>query len=228
MNAIRIGLYAGIIWALASALLIEISIMQGAATAWVELDFRFLSGIVLIILNGLGMEGAVSELIQYVQYGMPIVAVNVIIAIATGFIDGFVSGFFIAIFYNFLSIISEGKNFPTTIKFGIAMGVVLAITSGLLALVSIQYNFEIDSFGFAIRPVFLTFSGISNIAQISDGSLLSSAANSYLLFPDNTGGAIKWALWGFVDGFISGVILSYILIWIRKRQKPYPPQLLQK
>ncbi len=217
MNAIRFALYAGIIWALASVLLIEISVIEGAATAWVELDFRFLSGIALVILHALDMGANLSGLIQYSQFGMPVNAINTIVAIITGFIDGFVSGFFIAIFYNFLSIISEGKNFPTTIKFGIATGIVLAICSGLLALVSIQYNFEIDSFGFAIRPMYLTFQGISNITQITDGTLLSSVANSYLLFPDNNDGVIKWALWGFVDGFIGGAIISFLFLKAKER-----------
>ena len=220
MNAIRFGLYAGIIWALASVLLIEISVMEGAPTAWVELDFRFLSGIALAILHALDIGASLSGVIQYSQFGMPINAINTIIAIITGFIDGFASGFFIAIFYNFLSIISEGKNFPTTIKFGIATGIVLAICSGLLALVSMQYNFEIDSFGFAIRPMYLTFQGISNITLITDGSFLSSAADSYLLFPNNKDGVIKWALWGFVDGFIGGVILAFVFTRIKNFLRP--------
>ncbi|MEK6224249.1 MAG: hypothetical protein N2A97_05230, partial [Thermodesulfobacteriales bacterium] len=133
MNAIRFGLYTGILWAGASLLLIELSILNGAPTAWVELDFRFLSGIALIILHSLDLGANLSELIHYVQFGMPANALNTIVALITGFIDGFVSGFFIAIFYNFLSIISEGKNFPTTIKFGIATGIVLGICSWLLA-----------------------------------------------------------------------------------------------
>ncbi len=217
MKEIRFAVYAGIRWALASVLLIEISVIEGAATAWVELDFRFLSGIALVILHALDMGANLSGLIQYSQFGMPVNAINTIVAIITGFIDGFVSGFFIAIFYNFLSIISEGKNFPTTIKFGIATGIVLAICSGLLALVSIQYNFEIDSFGFAIMPMYLTFQGISNITQITDGTLLSSVANSYLLFPDNNDGVIKWALWGFVDGFIGGAIISFLFLKAKER-----------
>ena len=220
MNAIRFAIYTGIIWALASVLLIEISVMEGAPTAWVELDFRFISGLALVILHSFDTGESLSELINYMQFGMPINAINVIIAIITGFIDGFVSGFFIAIFYNFLSIISEGRNFPTTIKFGIATGIVLAICSGLLALVSMQYNFEIESFGFAIRPMYLTFQEISNITQITDGSFLSSAADSYLLFPNNKDGVIKWALWGFVDGFIGGMILAFIFTRIKNFLRP--------
>ncbi|GJM14762.1 MAG: hypothetical protein DHS20C13_00890 [Thermodesulfobacteriota bacterium] len=220
MNAIRFGLYAGIIWALASVLLIEISLMEGAATAWVELDFRFLSGIALVILHALDMETSLSGLIQYSQFGMPINAINSIIAIITGFIDGFVSGFFIAIFYNFLSIISEGKNFPTTIKFGIATGIVLAICSGLLALVSMLYNFEIDSFGFAIRPIYLTFQGISNITQITDASTIGAISKSYLMFPESYKGVFEWGLWGFVDGFIGGMILGFIFTRIKNFLRP--------
>ena len=215
MNAIRFAIYTGILWTIASVLLIEISIIQGAPTAWVELDFRFLSGIVLIILDSLDLGTNLSELIQYAQFGMPVNALNTITSIITGFIDGFASGFFIAIFYNFLSIISEGKNLPTTIKFGIATGIVLGICSGLLAIVSIQYNFEMNSFGFAIRPVFLTFLGISNIAQITDSSFLSTVSKSYLIFPDGYGGVIEWGLWGFVDGFIGGAVIAFIFTRIK-------------
>lgn len=210
MNAIRFAVYTGIIWALASALLIEISVMGGAQTAWVELDFRFLSGIALIIIHSLNFEADISQLINYAQFGMPINAINVIIAISTGFIDGFVSGFFIAIFYNFLSIISEGRNFPTTIKFGIATGIVLAICSGLLALVSIQYDFEITSFGFAIRPMFLVFLGLSELSAISDSTLYQSISNSYLSFPNSNTGVISWAIGGFIDGLIGGVFIAFI------------------
>ncbi len=220
MNAIKFAIYTGVIWAVASVLLIEISIMQGAETAWVELDFRFLSGITLVLLHSLDIGGSLSGLINYMQFGMPISGINVIIAIITGFIDGFVSGFFIAIFYNFLSIISEGKNFPTTFKFGIATGMVLAICSGLLAFVSMQYNFEIESFGFAIRPVFLTFLGISNITQIADGSMLDAVSQSYLIFPDSGKGVFEWGLWGFVDGFIGGALIAYFFTRIQKVLRP--------
>jgi len=182
MNAIRFGLYTGILWAGASLLLIELSILNGAPTAWVELDFRFLSGIALIILHSLDLGANLSELIHYAQFGMPANALNTIIALLTGFIDGFVSGFFIAIFYNFLSIISEGKNFPTTIKFGIATGIVLGICS-----------------------------------WIAQGSLLSGAMESYLTFPHSYGGAVQWGLWGFVDGFIGGVSISYLFLKIKSR-----------
>ncbi len=106
MNAIRFGIYTGILWAGASLLLIEVSILNGAPTAWVELDFRFLSVIILIILHAFDLGANLSAVISYSQFGIPITALNTIIALITGFIDGFLSGFFIAIFYNFLSIIS--------------------------------------------------------------------------------------------------------------------------
>ena len=215
MNAIRFGIYTGILWAGASLLLIEVSILNGAPTAWVELDFRFLSGIILIILHAFDLGANLSAVISYSQFGMPITALNTIIALITGFIDGFLSGFFIAIFYNFLSNISEGRKFPSTIKFGIATAIVLAICSGLLAIVIMLYNFEITSFGFAIRPVYLTFLGISSLVQIPEGSLLSSAMESYLMFPHGYGGVIGWTLWGLVDGFIGGTILAFIFISIK-------------
>lgn len=219
MNAIRFGFYTGIIWALAAVLLIEISVIQSAQTAWVELDFRFISGIVLIIINSLGLQESVSQIIQYSQYGMPINALNVAVAIITGFIDGLVSGFFIAIFYNFFSIISEGKTFPTTIKFGIATAIVLAICSSLLALVSILYNFEIESFGFAIRPMFLIFLGLSDLSLLSQG-IMHSMSNSYLFFPQNGIGILEWFFWGFVDGLIGGVLIAYIFTRLKKALRP--------
>lgn len=215
MNAIRFGLYTGILWAGASLLLIELSILNGAPTAWVELDFRFLSGIVLIILNSLDFGANLSELIHYAQFGMPANALNTIIALITGFIDGFVSGFFIAIFYNLFSIIFEGRNLPTSLKFGVATGIVLGICSWLLALISMLYNFEITSFGFAIRPMFLTFTGISNLMEITQGSALAAISESYLLFPESSAGVVSWALWGFVDGLVGGTIISFIFLSIK-------------
>jgi len=220
MNATRFGIYAGILWAGASLLLIEISILNGDPTAWVELDFRFLTGIALIILHAFDMGAYLSAVISYSQFGMPINALNTIIALITGFIDGFVSGFFIAVFYNLFSIIFEGKKFPTTIKFGIATGIVLGICSGLLAIISMLYNFEIPSFDFAVRPVFLAFLVISHIPQNLDGSIIATAIESYLMFPHGYGGVIEWTLWGFVDGFIGGVILAFIFLSLKKLFRP--------
>jgi hypothetical protein len=151
---------------------------------------------------------------------MPINAANVITAIITGFIDGYVSGFFIAIFYNFLSIISEDRKFPTSIKFGIATGIVLGICSGILARVSYLYNFQIEGFGFAIRPMFLIFLGLDKLSLLSDGSILQTLSSSYLLFPDSGAGMLTWALWGFADGFIGGTIVSYLFLTIRKKLRP--------
>ena len=56
MNAIRFAFYTGLLWAGASLLLIELSILSGSGTAWVELDFRFISGTVLIILHSLDYQ----------------------------------------------------------------------------------------------------------------------------------------------------------------------------
>jgi len=77
------------------------------------------------------------------------------------------------------------------------------------------YSFEITSFDFAIRPVFLIFSAVSHIPQNIDGSFLSAAIESYSMFPLNYGGVIEWTLWGFVDGFIGGTILAFIFISIK-------------
>lgn len=217
MNALRFAIYTGIIWTLASVLLIEISVMEGAQTAWVELDFRFLSGIVLVILHSFDFVQSLSPIIYYSQYGMPIDAVNVLVAIITGFIDGYVSGFFIAVLYNFLSIVSEGKKFPDALKFGIATGIVLGICSGFLAWVSYLYDFQIEGFGFAIRPMFLIFLGMDKLSLLSKGSVLQSLSSSYLFFPDNGVGMLKWALWGFVDGLIGGTIVSYLFLTIKRK-----------
>lgn len=208
MNAIRFGVYAGIIWALVSVVLIEISVMNGSDIAWVELDFRFVSGIVLIIIHAADMGENISQLVHYVQYGIPINAFNTIFAIVSGFIDGFLSGFFIVIYYNLISIIFEKRDLPASLKFGVATGKVFGICSGLLGLVSMYYNFDITSFSFSVRPVFLTFMTLPE-------SALTTLRESYLLFPHTYWGVIEWALWGFVDGFIAGTILAFIFLKIR-------------
>ncbi len=209
MNAIRFGIYAGTIWAIVSVMLIEISVINGADIAWVELDFRFLTGIVLVLIHALDMGGSVSGLISYAQFGMPINSFNTIFAIILGFIDGFVSGFFIVIYYNLISIIFEKRDLPTSLKFGVATGKVLGICSGLLGLVSMYYNFGITSFDFSIRPVFLAFMAIPDTTLIA-------LRESYLLFPHTYWGVIEWTLWGFVDGLIGGVILSFVFIRLRR------------
>ncbi len=208
MNAIRFGVYAGIIWALVSVVLIEISIMNGSDIAWVELDFRFLSGIVLIVIHAANMGASVFQLIHYAQYGIPIDAFNTIFAIVSGFIDGFVSGFFIVIYYNLISIMFEKKDVPASLKFGIATGKIFGICSGLLGLVSMYYNFQITSFSFSVRPVFLAFMAIPE-------STLTTLRESYLLFPHTYWEVIEWTIWGFVDGFIAGIILAFIFLKIR-------------
>ncbi len=208
MNAIRFGVYAGLIWALVSVVLIEISVINGSETAWVELDFRFLSGLGLITMYGLDLSAGVSEIIKIAQYGMPINALNSIAAIASGFIDGFVSGFFIAIYYNLISIVFESKDLPAPLKFGVATGKVFGICSGLLGLVSMYYNFLIEAFSFSIRPVFLAIMAIPE-------SSLTTLRESYLLFPHTYWGVIQWVLWGFLDGFIAGAVLAYLFLKIK-------------
>lgn len=208
MNAIRFGVYAGVIWAIVSVILIEISVINGAEIAWVELDFRFLTGIILIIAHALDWGGSFSQLISYAQSGMPINALNTIFAIASGFLDGFVSGFFIAIYYNLISIIFENRDLPASLKFGVATGKILGICSGLLGLVSMYYNFQITSFDFSVRPVFLAF-------MVVPETIFTTLRESYLLFPHTYWGVIEWALWGFVDGFIGGAIVAYLYLKIK-------------
>ncbi len=208
MNAIRFGVYAGIIWALVSVVLIEISVINGSETAWVELDFRLLSGLVLIVLYGLDLSASASQIINISQYGMPVNALNSIAAIGSGFIDGFLSGFFIAIYYNLISIIFERRNLPASLKFGVATGTVFGFCSGLLGLVSMYYNFQVEAFSFSIRPVFVAFTALPE-------SFLTALRESYLLFPHTYWGVIEWTLWGFVDGFIGGAVLCYVYLKIK-------------
>lgn len=213
MNAIRFGIYAGIIWTALSLILIEMSVLDGASSAWVELDFRFLTGLTLTILHWLDLGDSVYEIIQYAQFGLPISAVNVTIAAFLGFIDGFASGFFIAIYFNAISIIFERYDLPATLKFGVATGKVFGICSGLLGLVTMYYNFSIKSFDFSIRPIFLFFSAIPETS-------LTSIKDSYMLFPHTYWGVVEWTLWGFVDGFIGGAAICFLLLYIRKKLRP--------
>jgi len=70
------------------------------------------------------------------------------------------------------------------------------------------YNFEIISFDFSIRPVFLAFMSIPE-------TTFTTLRESYLLFPHTYWGVIEWTLWGFVDGFIGGFIISSIFLKIK-------------
>ncbi len=51
-------------------------------------------------------------------------------------------------------------------------------------------------------------------------STLATLRESYLLLPHTYWGVIEWALWGFVDGFIAGTIVSFLFVETRRRLKP--------
>lgn len=220
MNTLRFGIYAGAAWALGSLILIIFSVVIGADASWVELDLRPLTWGALLVADALGLEYPFRQVALYAQYGFPVEPVLVAVSLALAFADGFVSGFLIAILYNLISIIREGGKPLPALYFGVASGVVLGICSGLLALAGIAYDFQITTFDFTVRPVWMLFT------YVPDPGIAAYTAlgDSYLYFPETYLGVLEWAGWGFVDGFIWGVVIAYIYLAARKlfRKKDTP------
>lgn len=216
MNTVRFGIYAGIIWALVSLMLIVASVIIGYRLAWVELDFRILSGTFLLAAKALGLGDAVSGLAFYAETGLPVTPVHVISCAALSFADGFTSGLVIALVYNALDGGKGGSEVRKAVCFGIAAGAALGIASGLLALTCRAYGVGITSFDFTVRPVWLMFHTWSKLG-IPD--FLLPLWNSYMYFPNNLADALAWALWGFIDGLVEGSVLAWIYMKVREVYK---------
>jgi len=212
MNTLRFGIYAGKLWALVSLVLIIASVLIGYRFAWVELDFRVLSGALLLAADALGFGDAVSGFAFYAETGLPETPLHIISCAAVSFADGFASGIIIAVIYNAITQGKNGSVFMKAVSFGIAAGVVLGIASGLLALTCIAYGVGIETFDFTVRPVWVTFYLLSK-AGMSD--LLPAARDSYLYFPKDSAGALAWTAWGFIDGLAEGTVLAYLYLRIR-------------
>lgn len=212
MKPLRFGIYAGALWALVSLILIIASVLIGYRFAWVELDFRILSGTLLLVAKFLGIGGAVSGFAFYAETGLPETPLHIISCAAVSFADGFASGVIIALVYNALTGNRRISLIRKALSFGIAAGVVLGIASGLLALVCMAYGVGIVSFDFTVRPVWLAFHEWSRLG-IPD--FLIPLRDSYMYFPGDFAGAFAWAAWGFIDGLVEGAVLAYIYLNVR-------------
>ncbi len=212
MKTLRFGIYAGIIWALVSLILIAASVLAGLRLAWVELDFRILSGSFLLAAKALGFGDAVSGLASYADTGLPMTTLRVTACAALTFADGFTSGVIIALIYNLLAGGKGGSTLGKTLSFGIASGITLGIASGLLALASMAYGLNIVSFDFTVRPVWVTFYLLSKTGM---PGFLFPLMNSYMYFPNGPAGALAWAAWGFIDGLVEGAVLAYLFLTFR-------------
>lgn len=213
MNTVRFGFYAGAVWALVSLILIIISLMNGDSTAWVELDFRPLTESVMLAASAFGGEPAFSRIILYAETGLPITPIHVALCVILAFGDGFASGFLIALLYNLISILREKSKPLPAMYFGVAAGIVLGISSGLLALTGIEYGINILSFDFTVRPVWGIFFALSGVVTAES---LDTLRQSYTYFPGTYSGALAWAGWGFIDGFIGGLAISFIYIRLKR------------
>ncbi len=216
MNPLRFGIYAGAVWALVSLILIAASLATGLRMAWVELDFRILSGTVLLAAKALGFGSAVSGLAFFAETGLPVTPVHVISCAALSFTDGFTSGIVIALVYNALDGGKGGSVARKAVFFGIAAGAALGIASGLLALTCRAYGVGITSFDFTVRPVWLMFHTWS---KLGIPGFLLPFWNSYMYFPDSLAGALAWAAWGFIDGLVEGTVLAYLFLKMREVYK---------
>lgn len=212
MKTLRFGIYAGALWALVSLVLIIASVLIGYRFAWVELDFRILSGAFLLAADALGFGGNLSGFAIYAYTGLPVTPLHVTACAALSFADGFTSGVIIALVYNTLAGNRRISLIRKALSFGIAAGVTLGIASGLLALTSMAYGLAIVSFDFTVRPVWVTFYLVS---QAGVNGVVSPLKDSYLYFPNEFAGALAWAAWGFIDGLVGGAALAYLFFKFR-------------
>jgi|GEM_PF-1288123 len=212
MKLLRFGIYAGALWALVSLILIAASEIIGYRLAWVELDFRILSGALLLAADALGFGDAVSGFAIYADTGLPVTPLHVTACAALSFADGFVSGIIIALVYNAITRGKSGSALSKAVSFGIAAGIALGIASGLLALASKAYGLAIVSFDFTVRPVWTAFYLLS---QAGVNGVVSPLRDSYLYFPNDFAGAFAWAAWGFIDGLAGGTALAYVFLKVR-------------
>lgn len=212
MKPFRFGIYAGALWALVSLILIAASEIIGYRFAWVELDFRILSGALLLAADSLGFGHVVSGFAFYAETGLPVTPLHVTACAAVSFADGFASGIIIAVIYNAITRGKNGSVLRKAVSFGVAAGFVLGIASGLLALVCTAYGLGIVSFDFTVRPVWVTFFLLSKIGMPDSFITLRE---SYTYFPNDFAGALAWAAWGFIDGLVGGTALAYLYLKFR-------------
>lgn len=217
MKTLRFGIYAGALWALVSLTLIAGSLLVGYRMAWVELDFRTLTCAFLLSADAMGFASQVSGVAFFAETGLPITPLHVISCLAISFADGFTSGAIIALIYNMLAGWKGGSAVRKSLYFGIAAGIALGIASGLLALTRTAYGVGITSFEFTVRPVWVTFYLLSKTGM---PGFLSALRDSYIYFPGDHAGALAWAAWGFIDGFIEGAVLAYLFLKVRGAVKP--------
>jgi hypothetical protein len=212
MKILRFSLYAGIIWALVSLVLITASILAGDRMAWVELDFRTLTCTVLLAANALGLAPHVSRVAFFAETGLPITPLHVVPCLALSFADGFTSGAIIALVYKLLTGGRDGSALAKALTFGVSAGIALGISSGLLAVTREAYGVGISSFEFTVRPVWVMFYLLSK-SRIPWS--LHALRDSYIYFPKGYTGALVWTAWGFIDGLIEGAVISYIYLRVR-------------
>lgn len=206
MRPIRFAIYSGIVWACAALLLVIISIANGEAFSWVELDFRPLTGSALIAADALGLGSHFEGIISYAENGMPLTPVNIILSTLLGFADGFVSGALIALIYKLFQSKQAAPGF-SVLSFALSFGIVFGLCTGILAVISVEYALNLRMFDFSIRPLFLLF---TQLEEFFRNEFLYKARQSYLLFPKTYSEVFYWTLWGFLDGFAGSAAGAYI------------------
>ncbi|MFI5323650.1 MAG: hypothetical protein ACHQ6U_09005 [Thermodesulfobacteriota bacterium] len=212
MKTLRFGIYAGVLWALVSLVLIAASILTGYRMAWVELDFRTLTCAELLLADALGLASHVSGVAFFAETGLHITPIHVASCLAISFVDGFTSGSIIAIIYNAFAGNKDKSALRKAVYFGLASGIMLGISSGLLAITRTAYGVGITSFEFTVRPVWVTFYLLSRSGM---PEFLAALRDSYIHFPKDCAGAFAWAAWGFIDGLIEGAVIAFIYLRLR-------------
>jgi len=214
VNTLKLGILFAIIWCLLSLSLAVFAYFSGRDLALVELDFRIVSSLFLLLAWVLDLQAHFEALIRIAGIGFSFSVRNVVISGLLGFVDGFIDGLLIGCMYNIFRNLRKTVEGFSILCFGVATGSVFGLSSLLLALVTYLYNWGSIGYGYNFRPISIFL--LINDTLFNLGISGTSLMNSYLYFPKSYLGFLGWGLWGFLDGYIGGSIFA-IIIYLLKR-----------
>jgi hypothetical protein len=206
ISELKLGLLIGITWSLLSILLVAFAYFSDMKLALLELDFRLLTTLVLLIAWMLKLQEHFSFIVRAAEHGFTFTYLNIFISVTIGFVDGFADGVLIGWIYNSLQHLRKSINRFNVLNFSISTGIVFGLSSLLLALVTYFYNYGPVSYGYNYRPFSIIFMITERLINLGDLGIL--LRQSYLYFPKSYSGILEWLCWGFADGFIIGLIAA--------------------
>ena len=214
MSVWKLGLFIGITWSLLSLLLVAIAYFSDMELALLELDFRLLTGLVLLIAWMLNLPEHFSFIVRTAEHGFAFKPLNIFFSVTVAFVDGFADGVLIAWIYNSLRNLRKSFTGFSILNFSVSTGIVFGLSSLLLALVTYIYGYGPASYGYNYRPLSIIFMISERLINPGDFGIL--LRQSYLYFPKSCYGILGWLGWGFADGFIIGLIAASLYKCIKR------------